>query len=141
MPKVVVLVIGALLCMSVGHGSPADWAINATAIEACSCPHFCMCYFNAHPAAHHEHGQAHSYCKFNNAYKVNKGHYGSTDLAGAKFWINGDLGGDFSQGQMDWAIVTFDKGTSPAQRQALGDIIWIRFSCQVEIAQDRRGQH
>jgi len=98
MPKVVVLVIGALLCMSVGHGSPADWAINATAIEACSCPHFCMCYFNAHPAAHHEHGQAHNYCKFNNAYKVNKGHYGSTDLAGAKFWLNGDLGGDFFPG-------------------------------------------
>jgi len=123
MPKVVVLVIGALLCMSVGHGSPADWAINATAIEACSCPHFCMCYFNAHPAAHHEHGQAHNYCKFNNAYKVNKGHYGSTDLAGAKFWLNGDLGGDFSQGQMDWAVVTFDKATTPAQRQALGDIL------------------
>jgi hypothetical protein len=63
-------------------------------------PHFCVCYFNAHPVAHHESGKTEHYCKFNNAYKVNKGHYGSTDLAGAKFWLSGDLGGDFSQGQM-----------------------------------------
>ena len=42
---------------------------------------------------------------------------------GAKFWINGDLGGDFSQGQMDWAQVTFDKGATAEQRQALGEII------------------
>ena len=63
------------------------------------------------------------FCKFNNAYKVNHGHYGNVDLAGAKFWINGDLGGDFSQGQMDWAQVTFDKGATAEQRQALGEII------------------
>ncbi|HEV8182954.1 MAG TPA: DUF1326 domain-containing protein [Candidatus Angelobacter sp.] len=123
MRKMLLLPIAALICMSVGHSSPSDWAINATAIEACSCPQFCMCYFNDHPAGHHDHGQAHSYCKFNNAYKVNKGHYGSTDLTGAKFWINGDLGDDFSKGQMDWAIVTFDKATTPAQRQALGEIV------------------
>src|SRR5437588_1778968 len=63
------------------------------------------------------------YCKFNNAYKVNEGHYGSTSLAGSKFWVTGDLGGDFSQGQMDWALVTFDKATTPEQRQALGEIL------------------
>jgi len=91
----------ALLSVSAGHSaSPgADWAINATAIEACSCPHF------------------------NNAYKVNKGHYGSVDLTGAKIWLNGDLGGDFSQGQMDWVVATFDKSTTPDQRQALGEIL------------------
>ena len=124
MRKMVLLTIIALLGVSAGHTSPAsDWAINATAIEACSCPHFCICYFNAHPAAHHEHGKAEHYCKFNNAYKVNEGHYGSTSLAGAKFWITGDLGSDFSQGQMDWALVTFDKATTPQQREALGDIL------------------
>ncbi len=103
MYRIALLVTVALLTVSAGHSaSPAaDWAINATAIEACSCPHFCMCYFNAHPAAHHEGGKSEHYCKFNNAYKVNKGHYGSVDLAGAKFWLSGDLGGDFSQGQMD----------------------------------------
>jgi hypothetical protein len=112
----------ALLCVSVGHSSPpADWAINATAIEACSCPHFCMCYFNAHPAAQDEHGK--HFCKFNNAYKVNKGHYGSTDLTGAKFWLTGDLGGDFSQGQMERGTAIFDKATTAEQRQALGEIL------------------
>jgi hypothetical protein len=114
----------ALLAVSAGNTAPsADWAINATAIEACSCPEFCVCYFNAHPAAHHDHGKMEHYCKFNNAYKVNDGHYGSTSLAGAKFWVTGDLGSDFSQGQMNWALVTFDKDTSPEQRQALGEIL------------------
>jgi hypothetical protein len=125
MHRIMLLFAIGLLGVTVGHSSPSatDWAINATAIEACSCPHFCMCYFNSHPAAHHEHGQTEHYCKFNNAYKVNKGHYGGTELTGAKFWITGDLGGDFSKGQMDWALVTFDKATTPEQRQALGDII------------------
>ena len=113
----------ALLSISVGHTASSDWAINATAIEACSCPHFCMCYFNAHPAAHHDQGKMEHYCRFNNAYKVNQGHYGSTDLAGAKFWLSGDLGGDFSQGQMDWALVTFDKSVTAEQRQGLTEII------------------
>jgi hypothetical protein len=122
---VLVTIMAALLGISAGHSSPAtsDWAINATAIEACSCPQFCMCYFNSHPAAHHDHGKAEHYCKFNNAYKVNEGHYGSTSLKNAKFWITGDLGGDFAQGQMKWALVTFDKATTPEQRQALGEIL------------------
>jgi len=125
MHKIGLFVILALLSIGAGDSSApvADWSINATAIEACSCPHFCMCYFNSHPAAHHESGKTEHYCKFNNAYKVNNGHYGSTDLTGAKFWLTGDLGGDFSQGQMNWVLATFDKGTSADQRKALGDIL------------------
>ena len=125
MHRVPLLIVIALLGVSVGHtASPAaDWAINATAIEACSCPHFCMCYFNNYPAAHHVGAKTEHFCKFNNAYKVNHGHYGATDLTGAKVWIMGDLGGDFSQGQFDRALVIFDKGTTPDQRQALGEIL------------------
>jgi hypothetical protein len=125
MHRIALPLVLALLTVSAGHsGEPAaDWAINATAIEACSCPHFCICYFNSHPAAHHENGKTEHFCKFNNAYKVSHGHYGNVDLAGSKFWINGDLGGDFSKGQMDWALVTFDKGTTAEQRQALGEIV------------------
>ena len=33
-------------------GAAADWAMNATIIEACSCPMFCQCYFTTKPAAH-----------------------------------------------------------------------------------------
>jgi hypothetical protein len=103
----------------------ADWAMNATVIEACSCPMFCQCYFNSKPASHggHEgHGAGH-FCKANNAYRVNKGHYGAVNLDGAKFWVSGDLGDDFSDGEMDWAILTFDKALTPAQREGIQAIV------------------
>src|SRR5438876_7812379 len=87
---------------------PADWSLNATIIEACSCPMFCQCYFNAQPAGRSGHGESEHFCRFNNAFQVNKGNWGDVKLDGAKFWVAGDLGGDFSQGQMDWATVIFD---------------------------------
>lgn len=102
-----------------------DWAMNATIIEACSCPMFCQCYFNAEPAVHagdhgvHKGHAAGHYCKFNNAYKVNKGHYGSTKLDGAKFWISGDLGPDFSKMETDWAVLTFDPAVTKEQREGI----------------------
>src|SRR2546428_9088467 len=72
-------------------GKVPEWSMNATVIEACSCPMFCQCYFNAQPAAHgghagHEgHAEEH-FCRFNNAYKINKGTYKGVKLDGAKFW-------------------------------------------------------
>ncbi len=124
MRRALLLCLIALVGATVGHtSSPSDWAMNATAIEACSCTHFCPCYFNPHPSAHSMNGKMEHFCKFNNAYKVNKGHYGNVNLDGVKFWINGDLGGDFSQGQMDWALLTFDKSTTPEQRQAIAEML------------------
>jgi len=104
-------------------GSPA-WTMNATIIEACSCPMFCQCYFNDKPAAHAGHAghQGEHFCRFNNTFKVNKGSYGSTDLKDVKFWLAGDLGGDFTKG-MDWAVLHFDPATTPAQRKALAEIL------------------
>jgi hypothetical protein len=106
-----------------------DWSANATAIEACSCPMFCQCYFNTKPAEHsamgHEgHGAtaAGHFCRANLAYKVNKGHYGSTSLDGARFWISSDLGDDFSKGEMGWAVLTFDKSLSQAQRDGIAAV-------------------
>ena len=104
-----------------------EWSMNASIIEACSCPMFCQCYFNDKPSAHgggehagHSHGgQGEHFCKFNNAFKVNKGNYGDTKLDGAKFWVAGDLGGDFSKGQMEWAVLTFDSSVTPAQREGI----------------------
>jgi hypothetical protein len=73
------------------------------------------------PAAHgHTHGGAvEHFCRFNNAFKINKGHSGDVKLDGAKFWVAGDLGGDFSKGQMDWAVLTFDPSVSKEQRDAI----------------------
>lgn len=114
---------------SSGAASPS-WAMNATVIEACSCPLFCPCYFNSKPAGHaaaghegHGGGGAKHFCKANNAYRINKGHYGATTLDGAKFWIAADLGDDFADGEMDWAVLYFDKKLTPEQRAGIGAIV------------------
>ena len=113
-----------------------EWSMKATIIEACSCPMFCQCYFDTKPAAHAGHGSqgghanhgggsgaSEHFCKFNNAYKVNAGHYGATKLDDAKFWLGGDLGGDFSQGKMNWAVLTFDPAVTPEQREGIKAIL------------------
>ena len=143
-----ILFVAARLSFGVNEKAPAsDWSMNATAIEACSCPMFCQCYFNTKPAAHGEHaGHSHGeggehFCKFNMAYKVNRGHSGNVKLDGAKFWIAGDLGGDFSKGQMDWAVLTFDPSVTADQREGIKTILghvfpakWNSFS----VAQDAK---
>src|SRR2546427_4138282 len=102
---------------------PADWSLNATIIEACSCPMFCQCYFNAQPAGRGAHGETEHFCRFNNVFQVNHGHYGDVKLEGAKFWVAGDLGGDFSKGQMDWATLVFDPSVTKEQRDAIQKIV------------------
>jgi hypothetical protein len=114
-------------------GDQKDWAMNATIIEACSCPMFCQCYFDSKPAAHEGHGEhaehaghgggGEHFCKMNNAFKVNTGHYGDTKLDGAKFWVAGDLGGDFSKGQMDWAYLIFDPSVTKEQREGIQKVL------------------
>jgi len=113
----------ALVAVVAADKAKVDWSINATAIEACSCPMFCQCYFSTKPAAHHQHGGAEQhFCRANLAYKVNKGHHGAVKLDGVKFWIATDLGGDFTQ-PMDWAVLYFDKSMTKEQRDAL-TAIW-----------------
>lgn len=102
------------------------WNMNASIIEACSCPMFCQCYFDDKPASHagHEgHGAGEHFCKFNNAYQVNKGTYNGTKLDGAKFWVAGDLGDSFADGEMDWAVLHFDPSVTPQQREGITTIL------------------
>lgn len=110
---------GSGLAASGPAGEETEWAANITAIEACSCPMFCQCYFNRQPAAHAGHGAKH-FCRANLAYRINKGHHGATRLDGAKFWVAADLGDDFGDGELDWGVLYFDKALSPAQRDAIG---------------------
>jgi len=119
----ILALILSLALVGFSGGGTAQWAMNATVIEACSCPMFCQCYFNASPSSHADHGSSHAFCKFNNAYKINKGHHGNVKLDGAKFWISGDLGAEFNDGEMDWAVVTFDKATTKAQRDAIAAML------------------
>jgi hypothetical protein len=129
----IVLLIAALATLSAvavfaaGEKAAPQWSMNATIIEACSCPMFCQCYFNDEPAGHAEHagmeGMSHGggehFCKFNNAYRVNRGTYGMTKLDGAKFWLAGDLGADFADGEMEWAVLHFDPSVTPEQREGI----------------------
>jgi hypothetical protein len=115
----VALVVGVAAAVAQQKASPA-WSMNATIIEACSCGMFCPCYFTTEPSpAHGEMG----YCKFNMAYKINKGKAGDVDLAGAKFWIAGDLGADFGDMQTEWAEVAWDPSVTKAQRDAIAPIL------------------
>jgi hypothetical protein len=111
-----VLVVGVAVAVAQQTKASPAWSMNATIIEACSCEMFCPCYFQTEPSpAHGEHG----YCRFNMAYKVNKGKAGDVDLAGAKFWIAGDLGDNFGDMQTEWAEVTWDPSVTKAQRDAI----------------------
>jgi hypothetical protein len=118
------------------------WSMNATIIEACSCPMFCQCYFNTKPSAHagHDgHGEEH-FCRANNVFKVNKGTYGKTKLDGAKFWAAMDLGDDFSDGVVKWCVVTFDPAVTKEQREGIAAIIGnlypFKWERPVEVAAD-----
>lgn len=104
-----------------------EWSMNATAIEACTCPMFCQCYFNTEPAAHghghdHDSDEAH-YCKFNMAWQINEGHYNDADLEGALFWVAGDLGSGWEDGQVDWAALHFDPSVTETQREGIATIL------------------
>ena len=86
------------------------WHLSASYIEACSCDLFCPCYFNTHPDK--------DFCKFNNVVKITKGNYGKVKLDGMKVWISGDLGGDFSKGEMKKAVFTFEPSATQEQVDA-----------------------
>ncbi|HEU4929758.1 MAG TPA: hypothetical protein VFU38_08005, partial [Candidatus Krumholzibacteria bacterium] len=94
-------VIALMSAIALAGDAPKDWSMNATIIEACSCPMFCQCYFNPEPAAaapsgehagHAGHGGGEHFCRFNNAFRVDKGKVGNVKLDGALFWVAGDLG-------------------------------------------------
>src|SRR5579859_6436095 len=106
---VTVLVVGFLRTAVAQSGQ--TWSIKADYIEACSCHLFCSCYFNTGP----EGGMK---CEFNNAVKVQEGHVGDVKVDGLKFWISGDLGGDFTKG-MKGAIITVEPGTSKKEEEAI----------------------
>jgi hypothetical protein len=107
------------LCVSLLIASkPAEPSGQMTAdyVEACSCHLFCPCYFNKHAE--------HPFCEFNMAVKVREGSSGKTNLAGAKYWLTGDLGDKWgTEKKGKWVVVSFDPTTTKVQRDALAPII------------------
>lgn len=100
-----------------------EWAVDVTVLESCSCHVFCQCFFNGIPMGMGDpHQQMHP-CLFNQAYHVDRGHYGDVDLAGARFWYSGNAGMDLNEHVWPWAVMTFDRAMSERQRQALAKIL------------------
>jgi len=111
----VVLVLALAVSLAAAPGEPL-WQMKADYLEACSCHLFCPCYFNKHAE--------HPMCEFNMAVTVREGHSGATNLAGAKYWLTGDLGDEWGMAKKgSWVVVSFDPSTSKAQRDALAPII------------------
>ncbi len=100
------------------------WLLNATVIDACSCPVLCQHYYYTKPAncARENSPGVHS-CQFNHAFRVNKGHYGGVKLHGAKFWVAGSAGRNFSKDRTNWSVITFDPSVTREQRNALVSIM------------------
>ena len=112
--------MNAVVQQTLASQANPEWSLNASVIEACSCPMFCQCYFNSSPAMHmgHDHGPE-LFCRFNRALKIKQGHFGKTPLDGVTFWMAGDLGPDFSSEHYDWAVLRFPPSVTKEQRAAL----------------------
>jgi hypothetical protein len=108
------VVLGSVLLVTPFAFADKDksWSVKADYIEACSCHLFCSCYFNTSPEGGH-------HCEFNNAIKITEGHVGDVKVDGAKLWLSGNLGGDFSKGTMEGAVMTFDPAVTAKQREAI----------------------
>lgn len=105
-----------LAALTTGSTYKPAWQMKADYVEACSCHLFCPCYFNKHAE--------HPYCEFNMAVKVRDGYSGQTNLAGAKYWLTGDLGPEWgTEKKGKWALVSFDPSTTKEQRDALAPMI------------------
>ena len=67
-------------------------------------------------------------CEANNVYKFRKGsHYGDVDLSNQLLWMTMDLGGEWHEKPGPgmpgaWAVVTFDKSSTPEQQKALEQV-------------------
>ncbi len=127
--KGIPILIAAITAVVLIAAAPADRArtyeVTADSIEGCSCPLFCTCYFGPSADEH--------MCQANNVYKFRKGsHYGNVDLSDQVFWISLDLGGEWHKKPgpgmpTEWAVVTFDKKTTQAQRDAILSVANIVF--------------
>ena len=110
------LLLGALAASSgcAPRAAEPRLVLEPDLIEACSCPLFCQCFLGRRPA---EHGGS-CYCRFNTAFRIVRGRWGEVPLDGVGFWVGGDLG-ECLLPERDWAVLVFDRGSTPAQREGV----------------------
>ena len=112
---VATVLVASIHAQALTKEGSADWAVNATIIDGCSCRMLCPCIFGSPAtvgsAATHEH-TGHRSCYFNAAFRVNKGRYGELMLDGVKFWFAGD------KGDAKTVELTFESSATTEQRAA-----------------------
>ena len=113
---VAAMLVASVHAHALAKEGPVDWAVNATIIDGCSCRMLCPCIFGSPAAvgsaATHEHA-GHRSCHFNQAFRVNKGHFGQLMLDGVKFWFAGD------KGDAKTVELTFEPSATQEQRTAI----------------------
>jgi hypothetical protein len=117
---VATLLVASVLPQALAREGSVDWAMNATIIDGCSCRLLCPCIFGSPAtvgsAATHEHKGQRS-CYFNQAFRVNTGHYGKVRLDGLKFWFAGD------KGDAKTVELTFEPSATKEQRQGIREFL------------------
>jgi hypothetical protein len=113
---VATLLVASVHAQALAKEGLVEWAVNTTIIDGCSCRMLCPCIFGSPAtvgsAATHEHA-GHRSCYFNQAFRVNKGHYGKVRLDGLKFWFAGD------KGDAKTVELTFEPSATKEQRGAI----------------------
>lgn len=113
---VAAVLVASIHMQALAKEAPVDWAVNTTIIDGCSCRMLCPCIFGSPAtvgsAATHEHA-GHRSCYFNQAFRVNEGHYGQVRLDGLKFWFAGD------KGDAKTVELTFEPSATNEQRAAI----------------------
>ena len=117
---VAALLVASVHAQTLAKEGSVDWAMNATIIDGCSCRMLCPCIFGSPStvgsAATHEH-KGHRSCSFNQAFRVNKGHYGKVRLDGLKFWFAGD------KGDARTVELTFEPSATKEQREGIREFL------------------
>ena len=117
---VAAVLVAGIQAPGLAREGPVDWAMNATIIDGCSCRMLCPCIFGSPAtvgsAATHEHG-GHRSCHFNQAFRVNKGHFGEVRLDGLEFWFAGD------KGDAKTVELTFEPSATEEQRKGIREFL------------------
>jgi len=92
-----------------------DWYIEGPEFGSCNCAFGCPCQFEALPT--------HGDCRGMEAVRIDKGHYGETDLAGLNFVVMYAWPGPIFEG--DGAIqAIIDERANGGQRAALASVLY-----------------
>lgn len=91
-----------------------SWQLDGNIVIACNCDYGCPCNFNAPPT--------HGDCEGGWVWRVERGHWGNLDLAGAAFSLFADWPGAIHEGG-GRAVAFMDDRLQEAQQHAVAELL------------------